>query len=380
MTTKTNIAIMCGGSTYEHEVSIISGIQIAQNIDRTKYEPFFVYFDKNNDIFLIKGLKTSREFKQNKRVPVDLVKRDGRLVIRPHKLFKKALAVDICFMAFHGGAGESGPIQGMLELFNVPYTGATLEGAVITMNKSLTKEVLINNDVPVLPWVTVFGNEFQADKTGTVDLILEKLELPIICKPVHLGSSIGIKIVHTKIELEQQLSIATRTDSEVLLEPAIDEFTEYNISVRSSANGLAFSPIEEPVREGKVLSFDDKYANGGKKGGGKSTGGGMELLDRTVPAKISNELAAEIREQAKRSYRACRLSGMLRIDFMYSDGKLYCTEINPIPGSLAFYLWEAGGEPFQEQITQGIEDALQRHADKIHVVPYETDIVDKFIG
>jgi D-alanine-D-alanine ligase len=106
----------------------------------------------------------------------------------------------------------------------------------------------------------------------------------------------------------------------------------------------------------------------------------MELLDRTVPAKISNELVAEIREQAKRSYRACRLSGMLRIDFMYSDGKLYCTEINPIPGSLAFYLWEAGGEPFQEQITQGIEDALQRHADKIHVVPYETDIVDKFIG
>jgi len=380
MTTKSNVAIMCGGSTYEHEVSIISGIQIAQNIDRTKYEPFFVYFDKNNDIFLIEGLKTPRDFKQNKRVPVDLVERNGKLVIRPHKLFKKALAVDICFMAFHGGTGESGPIQGMLELFNVPYTGATQEGAVITMNKSLTKEVLIHSDVPVLPCVTVFSDEFQADKTGTVDNILQKLALPLICKPVHLGSSIGIKIVHTKIELEQQLSIATRTDSEVLLEPAIDEFTEYNISVRSSANGLAFSPIEEPVREGKVLSFDDKYANGGKKGGGKGSGGGMELLDRTVPAKISNELAAEIREQAKRSYRACRLSGMLRIDFMYSDGKLYCTEINPIPGSLAFYLWEAGGEPFQEQITQGIEDALQRHADKIHVVPYETDIVDKFIG
>jgi len=126
---------MCGGSTYEHEVSIISGIQIAQNIDRTKYEPFFVYFDKNNDIFLIEGLKTPRDFKQNKRVPVDLVERNGKLVIRPHKLFKKALAVDICFMAFHGGTGESGPIQGMLELFNVPYTGATQEGAVITMNK-----------------------------------------------------------------------------------------------------------------------------------------------------------------------------------------------------------------------------------------------------
>ena len=380
MTTRKNIAIMCGGETYEHEVSIISGIQIAQNIDRTKYKPLFLYFDKNNDVFLIENLKTPKDFRQNKRLAVDLVERTGKLVLRPKKLFKKSLTVEVCFMAFHGGTGESGPIQGMLELYNVPYTGATQEGAVIAMNKSLTKEVLSRSGVPVLPWVTVFSSEFQDDKTGTVDSILEKLKLPLICKPVHLGSSIGIKIVHTKVELEQQLSIATRTDSEVLIEPALVEFTEYNISVRSSSNGLELSPVEEPVRKDEMLSFEDKYANGGKKGGGKVSGGGMELLDRTVPAKITDGLATEINELAMRSYKACRLSGMLRIDFMYSDGKLYCTEINPIPGSLGFYLWEAGGEPFQEQITQGIEDALQRHVNKIQIEPYETNIVDKFIG
>jgi D-alanine-D-alanine ligase len=380
MNTKQNIAIMCGGSTYEHEVSIISGIQIAQNIDRTKYETWFVYFDKNNDVFLIDDLKKPQDFKNNNRIPIDLVKRKDKLLLQPRSMFKQSIDIDATFMAFHGGTGESGPVQGMLELFNVPYTGATQEGAVIAMNKSLTKEVLSNADVPVLPWVTVYSAEFQADKTGTVNSILDTLQLPLICKPVHLGSSIGIKIVHSKIELEQQLSIATRTDSEVLLEPALEQFTEYNISVRSSASGLQLSPIEEPIRVGEVLSFDDKYANGAKKTGGKGTGGGMELLDRTIPAKITHEFATQINDLACRSYRACRLSGMLRIDFMYSDNNLYCTEINPIPGSLAFYLWEAGGEPFQAQITQGLEDTLRRHADKIHVEPYQTNIVAKFVG
>lgn len=371
---------MCGGATYEHEVSIISGIQVAQHIDRTMYDPFFVYFDKNNNIFLIKGLSTPQDFKQNKRVPVDLVTRAGKLIIKPHNPLQKAIPIDASFLAFHGGTGESGPVQGMLELYNVPHTGSTQEGSVIAMNKSLTKEVLAHGNVPVLPWMTVFSEEYQADKTGTVDSILKQLELPLICKPVHLGSSIGIKIVHTKIELEQQLSIATKIDSEVLLEPALEKFTEYNISVRSSANGLEFSPIEEPVREGELLSFDDKYTNGGKKGGGKCTGGGMEMLDRTVPAKISDDRAAVIRDLARRAYTACRLSGMLRIDFMVNADKLYCTEINPIPGSLAFYLWEADGETFQAQITQEIKDSLRRCSDKIQVEPYETDIVDKFIG
>jgi len=372
------IAIMCGGATYEHEVSIITGIQIAQHIDRSKYQPYLVYFNQNNEAFLVENVRTPQDFKRNPRVRVDLIERAGKLQIRPTTLFKKVTAIDACFLAFHGGVGEAGPIQGLLELFNVPHTGATQEGAVIAMNKSLTKEVLSNAGVPVLPWVTVFSAEYQNDKPGTIDSILHQLALPLICKPVHLGSSIGIKIVHTKIELEQQLSIATRTDSEVLLESALHEFTEYNVSVRSSAQGLELSPIEEPVRSGAVLSFDDKYANGAKKSGGKSGRGGMELLDRTVPAKIPPDLEAQITSYARQVYRACRLAGTLRIDFMYSADQLYCTEINPIPGSLAFYLWEAAGQPFQAQITHGIQDALRRHAAAVRVVPYQTDIVDRF--
>lgn len=376
---KKSVAIVCGGKSYEHEVSVISGIQIAQNIDRTQYQPYFLYFDKNNDIFLIKNFsKDKRDFLKNKRIKVDLVKRAGALVIKPQSRFGAEIIIDVVFLAFHGGTGESGPMQGLLEVYDVPFTGASQEGAVLAMNKAVTKEILTRHHVPVLPWISITSQEYKRDKASTQQRILAQLSLPLIIKPVHLGSSIGIAIVTTEIELTQQLGLAARTDSEILLEPAISDFTEFNVSVRSTKDQLEFSAIEEPVREGDVLSFTDKYANGAKKGGGKVVGGGMELLDRTVPAAISKELADKVRELAKRTYYACRLSGMLRIDFMYTAGNLYCIEPNPIPGSLAFYLWEAKGETFQEQITHDLEDALWRHTQKIQIEPYETDIVKQF--
>jgi D-alanine-D-alanine ligase len=377
MSTKKKVAILCGGATYEHEVSIISGIQIAQHIDRTKYQPIFLYFDKNNQIFLIKDFSTNKQdFLGNKRILVDLVAREGKLGIKPQSRFGTELTADIAYLAFHGGTGESGPAQGLLELFNVPFTGPGQEGAVLTMNKAVTKEVLMQANIPVLPWVSVKSSDYELDKAGTQKKILEILSLPLIIKPVHLGSSIGIVIVTTELELEQQLALAARTDSEILLEPALRDFTEFNVSVRSNQGRVECSPIEEPKREGEVLSFDDKYANGGKKG----AGGGMELLDRTVPADISAELAAEIINLATKVYQACRLAGLLRIDFMYSAGELYCTEVNPIPGSLSFYLWEPAGETFEQQITQALEDAADRHSKQILVEPYQTDIVEKFIA
>ncbi|MFT5831733.1 MAG: D-alanine-D-alanine ligase [Candidatus Paceibacteria bacterium] len=381
MTAKKIVAIMCGGASYEHEVSIISGIQIAQNIDRKLYKPVFLYFDQADNVFLIKNFSDNKkDFLKNKRIPVNLIRGVSGLQVQPKVMFTSNTVIDVVFLAFHGGTGESGAIQGLLELYKTPFTAAGQEGAVVAMNKAITKEALVAHDVPVLPWVSILSESFHQDKVVSIKEILDKLSLPLIIKPVHLGSSIGITIAKTEVELGQQLSIAARLDSEILLEPALDDFTEFNISVRSATSGLEFSPIEEPIREGEVLSFDDKYANGGKKGGDKGSNGGMELLGRTVPAKIPDELAEEIRGLAAKVYRACRLSGMLRIDFMYSKGKLYCTEPNPIPGSLAFYLWEAAGETFQQQITQAIEDSLDRHSKKIVIEPYETDIVEKFVG
>ena len=375
-----HIAILCGGSSYEHEVSIVTGIQVAQAIDRTLYTFSFVYFDKHNNAFLIKDYAQKKDFKRNKRIPVSIIRKNGGAVLQLDGFLKRTIAVDAFYLAFHGGSGESGQIQGLLELYDAVFTSASQEGSVISMNKSLTKEVLRNSGISVLPSHNIFSSNYAIDSQKEIEHILQKLSLPVIIKPVHLGSSIAISIAHTDVELEKYLNVATKVDNEILLEPALQSFTEYNISVRTRLGQVELSPIEEPKRKEEFLSFEDKYSNGSKKTGGKQTGGGMELLDRTVPAKIAAELEAKIQDTALKVYQATRLSGLVRIDFIYHEGELYCSEINPIPGSMSFYLWEASGEQFKQQITFALEDAFSRHAQKIAVVPYQSDIVDKFVG
>lgn len=376
-----HVAIFCGGSSYEHEVSIITGIQVAENIDRTKYTPHLVYFDKNNRLHLIKNFTKRSDFKRTNQAEVSIVRRGDTVVLEGSGLLKTRQQIDLVYLAFHGGTGESGQVQGMLEVLGVPFTSPSSEGSVIAMNKALTKEVLRSNGLPVLDFMSVRSDEYQQKTQSVLKEIHEKFSLPVIIKPVHLGSSIGIEIAHTEAELEKYLAVATRVDTEVLIESALQDFTEYNVSVRTNQGEVQLSPIEEPKREDEILSFEDKYTKGGKKGGAKgkgASGGGMEMLDRTVPADISKELASDINELAKRVYRVSRLAGLVRIDFLYHGEKLYCTEINPIPGSMSFYLWEPTGEQFKEQISISLEDALSRQEEKIEIVPYETDIVEKF--
>ncbi len=377
------VAVFCGGESYEHEVSIITGIQVVEAIDQTEFRPLFVYFDKENHPFFIKGFSARKDFLQKKRVPVVFEKVGDEVFMIERGLFGKRHKLDCVYLGFHGGTGESGGVQGMLEILGVPFTSPSSEGSVIAMNKALTKQVLRANDISVLDSLIVNSAEYQFETATILTKIQAEFAFPVIIKPVHLGSSIGIEIAKNEIDLEKYLNVATRVDSEVLIEPALSDFTEYNASVRSSDSGLEVSPIEEPKREGDMLSFDDKYANGSKKTGGKSgkkIGGGMQLLDRTVPADISSELKKEITDTAKKVYRATRLAGLVRIDFMYHSDRLYCTEINPIPGSMSFYLWEPAGEQFTEQITKSLEDAQRRHSNKNTVVSYQTDIVSKFLA
>ncbi len=374
-----HVAILCGGRSYEHEVSVITGLQVAEAIDSKKYTFSFVYFDKHNQAWLIPTLKTRKDFKKKRRIKVDIVKREDGTYLQSAGWLPVKRKINVFYLAFHGGSGESGPVQGLLEVMDAAHTSPTQEGSVLAMNKSVTKEILRAKNLPTLDSVTVFTADYERDKTAVLKKITKDLEMPVIIKPVHLGSSIAIEVAHDELELEKHLTVALRVDKEVLIEPALQDFTEFNVSVRSNGVDLELSPIEEPKREGEVLSFADKYDNGSKKTGGNQ-GGGMELLDRTVPAKISDSLAAEINELAKQIYKAVRLDGLVRIDFMYSEGNLYCTEVNPIPGSMSFYLWEAAGEQFSEQITQAIEDASQRNSKKVNIVPYQTDIVDKFVS
>lgn len=371
------VGIFCGGASYEHEVSIVTGLQVAEAIDRARYRVVFVYVDTQNQAWQISPFSDRTDFDSKTRVPVDIVQRNARLTLRPRRFWHQATSLDVAYLAFHGGSGEAGSVQGLLEMYGAAYTSPTQESSVIAMNKQLTKEVLRTYDVPVLEGVRVDAEDYANDANLICKKVEQTLSFPVIIKPAHLGSSIGITIAKNIVQLEQYLNEAVRIDTEIVVEPYIEEFTEYNISVRLHNGAIEYSAIEEPLRDAELLSFADKYT---KDGGKKNSGGGMELLSRKLPADISSELANKIRTLAAQTYTALRATGTVRIDFMFTDDTLYCTEVNPIPGSMSFYLWEATGESFQDQITNSIEEACTRQQQRIAIEPYHSDIITTFIN
>lgn len=378
---KKNILVMFGGVSAEHEVSVVTGLQILEAIDRTLFNPFAVYLTQESIFLYYPGFQTRQDFKRIKPVAVCFGRNDRGIYMQPEGMFKSKQMIDGAYLGFHGGNGESGPVQGLLETLRLPFTSPGVEGSVITMNKGITKDVLRSHGLPTVQGVTVVSEVFQADGQRMCKQIITELNLPVIVKPAHLGSSIGIHIAKTEVELEKYLTEACLIDSEVVVEKCLSGFREYNCAVRRMDHQIITSEIEKPISHDEILSFADKYQRGGKKQGAKQAGG-MASLDRELPAKISNELRDTLQALAKQVFQACRCKGMVRIDFMVTEaGEVFVTEINPIPGSMSFYLWEASGMSFKEQITQLIHQAFedQKQMDS-RKLSYHSDIIEKFIG
>ncbi len=374
---KHAVLILFGGISPEHEVSVISGLQIVEHIDRTKYTPYTIYVTKKGEFLYLGNISGRKEFLKKRRESVTFGRDEKGGYILLSGIFGQKIYPKSAYLAFHGGLGESGSIQGLLESVGIPFTSTGSEGSVITMNKQLTKEAVSNVGIETVPGVCIFSRELKTTYEEDAENIIKELGLPVIVKPVHLGSSIGIHVAHTEVELQKYLLEASYVDTELLVEKFIPKFVEYNCSVRSIRGELEASPVERPVSKDEILSFADKYERGAKKVGGS----GMASLDRELPAKISHELRDKIQSLARTAYVVCRCKGLVRIDFMAAeDGELYLTEINPIPGSLSFYLWEAAGLQFKDQITDVIEqsvlDAEQR---KNMELDYKSDIVEKFV-
>lgn len=379
---KKKVVILFGGESAEHEVSIITGLQIVEKIDRVHYEPHVVYVGKNGEMWYMGELADRKSFLGARKRGCSFGKdaAGGYIAVAGSVpgLGGKKIYPYAAFCAFHGGTGESGHYQGVLEASGIPHTGASTESAVIAMNKRLTSEVLATTGVSMMRGVAIRSEDALADSLSETRRTIEVLGLPVIVKPVHLGSSIAISIARDEAALERALIEAARLDSEVLVEQLLTDFVEYNVSLRVHNGVLECSPIERPVSKDEILSFADKYQRGGGKKNGAS---GMASLDREVPAQIPTSLKERIEGAAQRAYRACRLAGVPRIDFMYqkSTDSLFLTEINPIPGSCAFYLWEAAGIPFETQISHALEQAVLDEKERAsRRFDYSTDIVTRF--
>lgn len=373
---KQAILVMFGGVSAEHEVSIVTGLQALEKVDRKRFEPHAIYMDNRGVLAYLPSLQDRYGFANVKRVPVTFGRDGEGGYLRISSAFGRVIRPYAAFLASHGGTGENGPVQGLLKSMGIPATGPTVESAAITMNKRLTKEAVASAGVPTLPDVRFFAEEILANAEACANRVIETVHLPAIVKPVHLGSSIGITVAKTLVALQKALLEAARVDHEVIVEPFLEGITEYNCAVRELVYGaLEASEIERPLSHDAILSFADKYERGGKK-----QGAGMASLGRELPAKIPSEKKREVQGLAKKAFTAVRLAGMARLDFMQSaDGTLYLTEINPIPGSLAYYLWEASGIPFTIQITDAIEAAVARAGrEEGFALEYKSDIIERF--
>jgi UDP-N-acetylmuramoyl-tripeptide--D-alanyl-D-alanine ligase len=257
----------------------------------------------------------------------------------------------------HGTNVEDGAFQGYLKTMGIPFVGCDVTASAIGMDKYIMKAVLKECDVPVLD-AQLYTLADYAEMETLLDKVEKGLGYPVIVKPVNLGSSVGISVAKNRVELTHSVDDAFKYATKVLVEHAITNLREINCSVLGDENDAIASECEEPLHTKDILSYEDKYVSNAKGSGSK----GMASVSRKIPAELSPEKREEVRELAVRSFKALGCNGVSRIDFMIDEdnGKLYFNEINTIPGSLAFYLWDPVGVPYKELLDRMIQLSLKR--------------------
>lgn len=363
---KKQLAFVIGGKSVEHEISIITGLQAFNAFDNPEYEPFVLYISKNNEFFIGQNLEDIKNYKDLKKVcdeatRVVLVNDSGRakFVQYPAKKIGKNLVrnIDMAFMCVHGTNVEDGALQGFLKTHDVPIVGCDVEAAALSMDKYAQKVIAKAAGVPVLD-----SYKFNMKDYENTDNIISKIEssfkYPVIVKPLNLGSSVGINVANDSESLIDAIDDAFLYASEIIVESAIKSLREINVSVLGDNLEAEASEIEEPMHTDSILSYEDKYTNNAK--GGKSKG--MASVSRQIPANVPEEMRARIRDLGVKTFQALSCSGVARIDFLL-DGdtnEVYFNEINTIPGSLAFYLWEPLSVSYAELLNKMIDISKAR--------------------
>ena len=387
------LAVLFGGKSTEHEISIISAIQAIGYINREKYDIIPVYITKDNDFYVGDSIDKIEEYTHipellKKSTKVIFVK-DGNkvnLVRYPMKLFGNNVitSVDIAFPIVHGTNVEDGVLTGFLQTLGLPVVGCDVLSSAVGMNKYVMKTVLKDNGISVLDCKCYTWKDYE-DKDALIKKIEGSFKYPVIIKPINLGSSIGISKASNIDELSEALELAFEFSRKILVEPAIVKLKEINCSVLGDYEEAEASECEEPINSDEILSFEDKYIGGngakGAKSGGAKTGGskGMASLKRKIPADITDEQRKEIRTMAVEAFKCLGCSGVSRIDFMLDEetGKIYLNEINTIPGSLSFYLWEPLGKKYSQLLDDMIDIAIKQDRENHKLVfSFETNVLE----
>jgi len=367
---KKRVGLIFGGSSTEHEISIITFDQVFKNIDKNIYDPIPIYITQDGDWICDDRLKDVSRYGEIFTGKKSDLAKFNRSFIPPYpikhetggflqKLADSKISIDVAFPLIHGYGGEDGSLQGLLEMADIPYIGAGVSGSAVGMDKILQKQILKSASLPVVKFAYYLKSRIETAHQDVVKEITETLRFPLFVKPASAGSSVGISKVDSEEFLSVALDEACRYDRKVIVEEGVTNPREINCAVIGDDQEVIASVCEEVFSKG-FLDYEQKYMKGGKKGGG-----GMADVARTVPAEIDSETEIKIKELASSVFRELDCSGLCRVDFLLDgEGNLTITELNSIPGSVSYYLWEASGIGFSELLSKLIGYAERTYRSK----------------
>lgn len=377
---KTTVGVIFGGRSVEHDVSVLTGHQVIRAFDPERYEIVPIYIDREGRWFTGDPLLEFKNF-QNEVVSLAGVQtaiispgvQHHGLILNPTPsgLFGKSQIkrLDVVFPAIHGSHGEDGTLQGLFELADIPYVGCGVLASAVANDKVIAKQVLKQNGIPVVNGVYFSRYEWEQDAESVIERIKAELTFPMFVKPVTLGSSIGIARVETEELLRASIDVASNFDRRLMVEAAITNCIEINCAVLGDDRDIQVSVLEQPVSWEQFLTYEEKYLRGGE---------GMKSAERIIPAPISAELAKRIQALAVQAFRAIDGRGTARIDFLVrsEQNEVYLNELNTMPGSLAFYLWQEMGMSAQEVVERLVELAREAHGQKRrNTYNYQTSLI-----
>jgi len=377
----TAVGVFFGGRSVEHEVSVITALQVMAALP-SAYTATPVYIAKSGAWYAGDALRDLDRYRDVDR----LLAETTRVMLLPEPESRGALVeagtrrgifggsarkvtrIDVALPLVHGTHGEDGTLAGLFELSDIAYAGSGVAASAVSMDKRLAKAVLRAAGLRVLDDVLVRRDAWRDDAEALVRDIVAKFPFPVFVKPLSLGSSIGVSRVTRLEPLREAIELALTYDTRCLVEPSQERSVEVNCAVLGRGADVRASACEQPKSSG-LLTYADKYlAKGGAKAGAGSAvsgGGGAKSMQRVIPAPLSDVMTRRVQEMAMAAFRAIGAEGVARVDFLVrSDDEIIVNEINTLPGSLSFYLWEPVGVPFGDLLTRLLDMARARHEAK----------------
>lgn len=383
---KITVAVIFGGRSVEHDVSVVTGNQVMRAFDTSRYEVIPVYITRDGRWYTGEPLRDLKNYKEDEIISYKGVR---SVILSPsvqhHGLILDPVSgrfqrseikrLDVVFPAVHGSHGEDGTLQGLFELADIPYVGCGVLGSALSNDKVMTKDIMRQYGIPVVDGLVIWREEWLQQRDAMLDRVEEALQYPVFVKPATLGSSIGVGRAVDRDMLAASLDVAVNFDRRVMVEQAVTDAVEINCALMGYGAAVNASVLEQPVSWEEFLTYEEKYMRGS---------GGMKSQERIIPAQLSETMTRKIQHYAIDAFRAVDGRGTARIDFILQseggvvteDSPIYLNEINTMPGALAFYLWSEMGMSAGQVVDELVKLAQDAYADKRRTTyDYQTNLI-----